>query len=324
VAIAQVMSFDGGGVRGVVPVVVLQRILREPQLASVLETTDFFAGTSTGGLIALSLAADFTLDELRTLYEQRAPKIFAETILDDLRDLGKLIGADYRLEHLERQVHDVFGDRRLRDLRRAVLVTAFDLDNQASDPEARTWKPKIFHNFAGPDSDGEQLAAKVGTYTSAAPTYFPTADGFIDGGVFATNPSMCALAQTQDPRNRPEDRADLAELVLLSFGTGRSLQYIEGSSHDWGYVQWVRPLINLMLDGVNGIADYQCRQILRDHYFRFAPTFPAGTSVNQDDVGQLPYLIDFAEGLDLTELTDWLRATWPRGPGAGTASTSST
>ncbi len=319
-AISRVITFDGGGVRGVVPIVVLQRILREPGLAEVLQTADFFAGTSTGGLIALSLAGDLTLDEIRGLYEERASRIFAETILDDIRDLGKLIGADYRLEHLERQVHDVFGDRRLRDLRRSVLVTAFDLDNRASDPQARSWKPKIFHNFAGPDSDGEELAYKVGTYTSAAPTYFPTADGFVDGGVFATNPSMCALAQTQDPRCRPEDRADLSEVVLLSFGTGRSLQHIEGSYHDWGYVQWVRPLINLMLDGVNGIADYQCRQILRDHYFRFAPTFPAGTNVNQDDVGRLPYLIEFAEGLDLTELSAWLRANWSTTDGSGAGS----
>jgi patatin-like phospholipase/acyl hydrolase len=310
VVIARALSFDGGGVRGVIPTVVLQRIVREPGLEGVLESADFFAGTSTGGLIALSLAAGLTLDELRQLYVERAPKIFAETILDDIRDLGKLIGADYRLEHLEDQVHEVFGDRRLRDLRRHVLVTAFDLDNEASDPQRRSWKPKIFHNFAGPDSDGEELVYKVGTYTSAAPTYAPTADGYIDGGVFATNPSMCALAQTQDPRNRPEEHADLDDLVLLSFGTGRSLHYIEGGYHDWGYVQWVRPLIDLMLDGVNGIADYQCRQILHGRYFRFAPDFPAGTTVGPDAVDRIPYLIDFAESLDLAELTAWLRANW--------------
>jgi patatin-like phospholipase/acyl hydrolase len=308
--IARVITFDGGGVRGVIPVVVLQRLESEPGLEDLLERADFFAGTSTGGLIALGLAAGLSLSELRSMYEERAPRIFAETFLDDVRDLGKLIGADYRLEHLERQVHEVFGERRLGDLNRRVLVAAFDLDSQHSDPAAREWKPKIFHNFEGPDSDGQQLAYKVGTYTSAAPTYFPTADGFIDGGVFATNPSMCALAQTQDRRNRIQDRADLRDLVMLSLGTGRSLQYIEGGYHDWGYVQWVRPLIDLMLDGVNGIADYQCRQILQDHYCRFAPTFPAGRSIAQDDVDALPYLVDFAERLDLSELTTWVAENW--------------
>jgi hypothetical protein len=307
---SRVISFDGGGVRGVIPVVVLQRVLREPGLDDLLAKTHLFAGTSTGGLIALGLAGDLSLQTLRDVYEHRAAQVFHESWFDDLRDLGKLIGADYHLENLRGQLHEVFGDRHLRDLDTRVLVTAFDLDNEDPNPAARTWKPKIFHNFPGTDDDGDRLAYQVGTYTSAAPTYFPTADGYIDGGVFATNPAMCALAQTQDPRNAPDDRGPLDELVLLSLGTGHSLQHIEGPTHNWGYVQWIRPLIDLMLDGVNGIADYQCRQILRDRYCRFAPTFPPDKTIGMDAVDEIPYMVDFAEHLDLTELVAWLTATW--------------
>jgi len=65
-----------------------------------------------------------------------------------------------------------------------------------------------------------------------------------------------------------------------------------------------------MLDGVNGIADYQCRQVLRDHYHRLAPTFPSGKKIGMDDIGEIPYLVDFASQLDLTETADWLRANW--------------
>lgn len=61
--------------------------------------------------------------------------------------------------------------------------------------DRRTWKPKIFHNFKGDDSDGDALIANVALYTSSAPTYLPSADGYIDGGVFANNPSVVALAQ---------------------------------------------------------------------------------------------------------------------------------
>jgi patatin-like phospholipase/acyl hydrolase len=307
---SRVISFDGGGVRGVIPVVVLQRIMREPGLDDLLAKTHLFAGTSTGGLIALGLAGEMSLQTLRDVYEHRTEKVFGESFFDDVRDLGKLIGADYRLENLSRQLHDVFGERRLRQLSTRVLVTAFDLDNEDPDPAARTWKPKIFHNFPGPDDDGDQLAYKVGTYTSAAPTYFLTADGYIDGGVFATNPAMCALAQTQDPRNEAPDQGRLDELVMLSLGTGHSLQHIEGPSHNWGYVQWIRPLIDLMLDGVNGIADYQCRQILRDRYCRFAPTFPPDKNIGMDAVDQIPYMVDFAERLDLSEVANWLIANW--------------
>ena len=309
-AMSRVISFDGGGVRGVIPVVLLQRLQREPGLGDLLAKADLFAGTSTGGLIALSLAGAITLDTLLDLYEQRAGEIFHKTLLDDIRDLDRLIGASYKRKNLSRQLHDVFGDRRLDQLDKRVIVPAFDLDNESPDPTARTWKPKIFHNFPGVDSDGDQLAYKVGTYTASAPTYFPTADGYVDGGVFATNPAMCALAQTQDPRNEPSDSGALDELILLSFGTGHSLQYIEGPSHDWGYVQWIKPLINLMLDGVNGIADYQCRQVLRDRYYRVAPVFPPDVSIAEDDVDHIPYMVDFANRLDLTNVIDWLGTNW--------------
>lgn len=305
----RIFSFDGGGVRGVIPTVLLQRLTREPGLEDLLARVEFVAGTSTGGLIALMLAAGLDLQAIRELYEQRAEHVFADSLLDDIRDLGKVIGADYDVANLRREAHAVFGDRTLAQLTKRVLVTAFDLDNE--NPQARTWKPKIFHNFEGPDSDGAQLAFNVGTYTSAAPTYFDTADGYIDGGVFASNPAMCALAQSQDARNLPADRAELSRLRLFSFGTGRSFKYLEGDSLDWGYVQWIRPLIDLMLDGVNGIADYQCRQILGDdHYFRFAPIFPPDKSIDQDDVDEIPYMVEFAEEVDITAAADWLRANW--------------
>ena len=307
---SRIISFDGGGVRGVIPVVLLQRLQRESGLGELLSKAHLFAGTSTGGLIALSLASELTLEAVLELYQQRAQHIFHKTLLDDIRDLDRLIGAPYKAKNLSGQLRDVFGDRRLDQLNKRVLVPAFDLDNEDPDPAKRTWKPKIFHNFPGPDSDGARRAYNVATYTASAPTYFPTADGYVDGGVFATNPAMCALAQTQDPRNDPDDRGTLDDLVLLSFGTGHSLQYIDGPSHDWGYLQWIRPLINLMLDGVNGIADYQCQQMLRSRYRRIAPTFPPGVTIAEDAVDQIPYMIDFANQLDLGEVIAWLHEHW--------------
>jgi len=306
--ISRILAVDGGGVRGVVPAIVLQRLCAEPSLEGWLDRVDFLAGTSTGGLIALSLAAGIDVGELRALYEERAAYVFADSFLDDLKDLGKLLGADYRVTNLEREIHRVLGDRTLAQLGKRVLVPAFDLDSEAV--TERSWKPKLFHNFPGEDSDGDTLAYHVGTATAAAPTYFATFDGYVDGGVFATNPSMCALAQTQDVRIPADERANLAELRLLSLGTGRSLRYIEGKTHDWGYVQWVRPLLDVMLDGVNGVAHYQCSQLLSTRYHRLAPTFPPGRHIGMDAVTDIPYLVDFASRLDLSTTREWLHANW--------------
>jgi patatin-like phospholipase/acyl hydrolase len=304
-ATTRIISIDGGGVRGIIPTIVLQRLEAQAGLEGWLARTDLFAGTSTGGLIALALAAGFDLSLVRSLYEVRAAEVFADSWFDDVRDLGKILGADYDVDNLRAVLDDVFGELRLRDLARRVLVTTFDLDDEAR----KTWKPKIFHNYPGPDSDGEVLVAKVGVYTSAAPTYFASEDGYVDGGVFATNPSMCAVAQTQDERIGDE-RAELHELRLLSLGTGRSLERIEGSHHDWGYLQWVRPLISIMLDGVNGIADYQCAQVLGGRYRRFAPTFPPGMNIDMDEVDRIPDMVAFAESLDLDEVSAWLADMW--------------
>jgi len=304
----RVVSIDGGGIRGLVTTILLQRIIATPGLENLFGTIDLVAGTSTGGLLALGIAHQLDLQRIREVYVEKGPKIFADSWLDDLVDLGKIRGADYDIKPLRRELKDLFGDATLGSLRKRVLITAFDLDNESPKAEERTWKPKLFHNFPGPSSDRGALAADVGLYTSAAPTYFPSVDGYIDGGVYASNPAMCALAQTQDARYRPTP--SLNEVFLLSLGTGTSLQYIKGNYHDWGYAQWVKPLINLMLDGTAGIADYQCSQILGDRYHRLAPVFPAGTTVPMDDIDKIPYLIEFAEALPINETVEWLRQVW--------------
>jgi patatin-like phospholipase/acyl hydrolase len=304
----RILSLDGGGIRGLLSVILLQRLGMHSQLEGWLDQADLLAGTSTGGLIALGLAFGMSLENIRDLYEINGPVIFKHDLLDDLVDLGKVIAAEYSNVNLWGELLAIFGETRLEDLPRRVLVTAFDMDNEATDPLRRNWKPKIFHNFPGEDSDGSQLAYKVALYTSAAPTYFPTVGGYIDGGVFASNPSMCALAQTQDPRI-PET-PPLSEVVLLSIGTGSSLTFIPGERHDWGYLQWAKPIINLILDGTVGIADYQCRQLLRERYFRLAPVFPPQVDIPMDSVDHIPYLVDYASSIDLDPALQWLSSQW--------------
>jgi hypothetical protein len=190
-----------------------------------------------------------------------------------------------------------------------VLIASFKLDNQAADPSSRTWNPKFFHNFLGDDSDGEFLAVDVAMSTSAAPTYFPSYGVYIDGGVIANNPSMAAIAQALDGRNQAGERATLGGIKLLSVGTGASLQYIDGVNHDWGDAQWIKPILNVMMDGSVGVADFECQQLLGDSYCRVEPIFPAGKSFPMDDVSKVVDLMDLANSFDLTTTIAWLNAS---------------
>ena len=68
----RILSLDGGGIRGIVPLVLMQRLSEEAGLGGWLDSADLLAGTSTGGLTALGLARWIPIEELRALYETEA------------------------------------------------------------------------------------------------------------------------------------------------------------------------------------------------------------------------------------------------------------
>jgi len=304
----KILSFDGGGIRGIVTVILLQRISQRLGSEDWLKKASLIAGTSTGGLLTLALAHGLNLQTMRDVYEKKGEAIFDDSWFDDVVDLGKIMGADYDIRNLEKELKRIFGKTNLKDLKSRVLVTAFDLDNEEEDKNKRTWKPKIFHNFPGKGNDRDELVYKVGLYTSAAPTYFESVDGYIDGGVYANNPSMCALAQALDSRS--QEQTTLDNISLLSLGTGINLEYIKEKSVDWGYAQWAKPLVSLMLDGLSGIADYQCKQILSERYHRLAPVFPEGLKIDMDAVDKIEDMIQFANGVSIDQTVRWIKSEW--------------
>lgn len=299
----RILSFDGGGIKGLFTSVVIKRLTVEyPRL---LENVDLLAGTSTGGIIAIALAAGKSPDDLIALYSEEADRIFDDSFWDDLVDLGNAIGADYDNKKLKRLLKRELGEKRLRDLRRRVLIPAFDLDAPAKGKRPRMWKPKFFHNFPGSDSDGGEQAVDVALRTSAAPTYFPSHDGYIDGGVVANNPSMSAVAQALDPRGAG---MALGDLLVLSIGTGIEPKYIAKRKVDWGWGQWARPMIDLMISGVMGVADFQCQQLLGDRYQRIDTYFDRGVDLDDVESRTVDYLITQADALPLHSYVTWLQA----------------
>jgi patatin-like phospholipase/acyl hydrolase len=305
----RILSIDGGGIKGIIPVTLIQRLTQS--IPGWLDSVDLIAGTSTGGLIALSLAAGLTLDEIAKFYIEKGKDVFDDSWIDNVADIGKIAGADYDIANLESILEDIFGTKKLKDLNKNVLIPSFSLDRKTKvdSTSVRAWAPKIFHNIEGPDNDGEMLVYKVGLYTSAAPTYFETYDGYIDGSVFADNPSMCAIGQALDQRNSSV-KPGLNDIVMLSLGTGFSPSFIEGKSHDWGYAGWAKPLISLFMDGISGIADYECKQLLRERYCRLDMVFPKDTVIKLDDYKKVPQLIELANNLNIDSTVKFIKEIW--------------
>ncbi len=314
----QILSLDGGGIRGVLSAVLIARIVKEAP--EFLRAVDLIAGTSTGAVLAMGLAAGLAPDQLVALYREHGRDVFADTALDNVRDVGNLIGAQYSAANFKRLLIQRFGDKRLRDLPVRVLVATFDLDNDAYDPTAfRTWKPKFFHNFPGPDSDGAERVVDVALRTTAAPTYFPVYQGYVDGGVVANNPALCAIAQalsTAELRARNEGASGatrpvrLDDIALLSIGTGRAPMYLTEQSADWGLSQWARPVIDIMINGGVDVVDYQAAHLLGPRYFRLNPMLES--NIPLDAVDAIPQLVAAAERIDLAPALTWLRRAYLR------------
>lgn len=297
----RILSLDGGGIRGVLTAALLERL--EKEQPGFLGLVDLFSGTSTGGILALGLASGMTPTEVRNLYERLGSRVFKDSFWDNLADLGQLRGAQYDNAALKEELINQFGSLILGDLPKKVLISSFDLDNEeVTMGKVRSWKPKFFHNFPGEDSDAHERVVDVALRTSAAPTFFPIYQGYVDGGVVSNNPSMCAVAQALEP-NTGQQR--LADIRLLSIGTGFNPKYLSAQSDDWGLVQWAPHLVSLMLEGSMGLADYQCRQLLGRRYHRLNPVLPV--PIGLDDVGQIPLMKTIASQYDLGEARTWLK-----------------
>lgn len=297
-----ILALDGGGIRGVIEAVVLDRLTAE--FPKLLQTVDLIVGSSTGGIQALGLAAGQTAPENRKSYQEIAKVVFADSSLDDFRDLCKLGEADYSIKNIRRVLQLQFGDMVLRDLDKKVAITAFDLDS-GPDSKHRAWKLKVFHNFANGDSDGHVRVVDVGCRTSAIPAYFPTVEGYIGGGVVANNPSMVGIAQALDSRG---PTVAFESINLLSLGAGLSGRWIKGKNHDWGILQWAPHILFMMLEGSVNMTHFQCNQLLRERYFRIDPLLPEKLSL--DDWKRIPDLIEIAEDIDLERGLKWLEKHW--------------
>ena len=89
----RILTFDGGGIRGLVTLALLKRI--EAQVPTLIHNADLIAGTSTGGIIVLGLAAGKSVDDLISLNRDMGCEIFDDSWFDDLRDMGGIAGAEY-------------------------------------------------------------------------------------------------------------------------------------------------------------------------------------------------------------------------------------
>jgi patatin-like phospholipase/acyl hydrolase len=310
----KILSIDGGGIRGIIPALVLAEIeylTKRP--ASQL--FDLIAGTSTGGIIALGVTVPreaegagkpeprWSAQQLADLYESEGPNIFHRSLLRTVATVDGLIEEKYAATGLEAALERYMGDTRLSQALADVLIPSYDIQRhepffyKSFQPRARTGPGPRDSTVKEPDttaaspSTSDYPMTVVGRSTSAAPTYFdpehvegqtspeaPADYALVDGGTFANNPAMCAYAEAL--RNRPG-----ADVLVVSLGTGRLTESIPfREAKRWGLVQWARPVLGVIMDGSSAAVDYQLDELLGADigHFRFQ-TVLEGVSDRLDD-----------------------------------------
>lgn len=166
------------------------------------------------------------------------------------------------------------------------------------------WRPEFFHNFDDSKNSDTKIADVV-LRTTAAPTYFPIYQGYVDGGTFANNPSLAAAICAMNHGIALED------ISILSISTGfnpHSLGPDDYKGGDWGLYQWASNIIPLLLDSGSENVTLQCQTLFQDRFHRLDPILPQ--QIDLSDASALSLLIQLAKEVDLTKTQEWIERNW--------------
>lgn len=308
----RLLSLDGGGIRGIITCVILKYIEEELQKidhpnAKIGDYFDLVAGSSTGGLItALILFPDgmkkakYSIQEALELYAKKGDQIFNVSFWEHWINPFGLFNEKISQKNLEKQLAEVFGNLELKELIKPSLITAYDIGSRKAKFFCSHEANQLLENFYVKD---------ICRATSAAPTYFEPAKikslynqeyTFVDGGVYANNPAMCAFAEAKKIAfsqqlldNSKPDYPDIKDMIIVSIGTGQVLKpYKFKEFENAGKLKWVSPLIDILLTANAETVDYYLEKMFeslgprnRKNYYRIMPDLK-NASPEMDDTSK--------------------------------------
>ena len=277
----RILCVDGGGIRGLIPALVIAEIERRLQAeageqARASDYFQMFAGTSTGGLVALSLTAPdprnperpaVSAADLAGFYTEDGPKIFHRSLWQKLRTLWGWLGPKYTLGPLKDAIERRLGTTEIQNALRELVVCSYDMTER---------QPYFFKRWRArelPESDRNRPLADAGLATSAAPTYFPSHDldghALVDGGVFAANPVIVAIVEALKRFGDDPHHLDQDDLLVVSIGTGLHEDgYRQEQVRRWGKLGWILPqqgeppVLGATLGGAADGADHWAHTLL--------------------------------------------------------------
>jgi patatin-like phospholipase/acyl hydrolase len=288
----RILSIDGGGLRGVVPLTILKKV-EELTGKPIWQCFDLIAGTSTGGLITSALTISsataprktkYSLDDILSIYLTRGQEIFpprASRIGQILEAIDDTLRPKFSEEGIDRVFRDVCGNARIADALTNIMVCTYDLTNNI---------PLFFKSCTARQDRSQNISVyDICRATSAGPTYLPAYECYypkddhdpkrlcIDGGVFVNNPSMAALSEFSKYHHlygygSRERDIDYKDVFVLSVGTGTYAGKISSAqAKHRGEIFWATRIADVMMRGVNKTTDYHMNEMMEPgNYLRLS------------------------------------------------------
>ena len=219
--------------------------------------------------MALTKPLPLSGHECARLFTDYGRVIFHRSAWRTAWTLDGLVAPKYDGEGLRRVLYHAFAADNLAQCSVPTFVTAYDLGVRLP-TLLRSWAP----------SAPRMAMVDVGLATSAAPTYFPpaTLNGahYIDGGVFCNNPALDGVIEGCLMHG-----LHTRDCLVLSIGTGScKAPFDPQSTLEWGKVGWVRPLIDITLDGGPDHTHCQMMDLLPDgQYLAVDPVLRASEAI---------------------------------------------
>ncbi|WP_017654249.1 patatin-like phospholipase family protein [Fortiea contorta] len=297
----KVLSIDGGGIRGIIPAIILDEIEKRTR-KPICQLFNLIAGSSTGGILAAGLTKPhpnnksqphFQAQDLIDIYRKHGERIFFESYILRLMQVDDILQAKYSAKGREEVLTEFFGDTFLHEALTELFITSYDIELRMPIFFIKNIRnQKLGDNFRKICEGYTMKQAAMAT--SAAPTYFkpykietidPTDRGYyalVDGCVFANNPTSLAIMEAIitskkfDSRTPNKPPLTLNDILVVSLGTGSlTRKYHYEQAVKWGLIQWVEPLVNIMLDANSESVACQLEQLLPKaddipkQYYRF-------------------------------------------------------
>ncbi|WP_017186753.1 CBASS cGAMP-activated phospholipase [Alkalibacillus haloalkaliphilus] len=286
----KILSIDGGGIRGVFAIAILQSI-EEEYGVRVGEHFDVITGASTGSIIGTSIVLNKKMSDVMGYYKKYGKKIFKR---QSKIGLFKSVYGDRYLRHFFQKA---FGDYSLQDIQKPLLIPSVDVTHG---------KPYIYRSNYGHDqSESSNIKLWDAVLSScSAPIYFPpnniSNQLSIDGGLWSNNPSLIGMTEAIHHFGR-----DIGDIKILSLGTGlQNIEFNIEKEKDWGLKQWlpfhlltmkVTPkLLDLVLHLSSESTSYHCKLLLNDRYLRINKDL--GKEISFDEIKYIDELIQLGKG----------------------------